>query len=104
MELLRDRSAQFEAAGVQRLGVSRDSAWTHIAWTQALDLNFPLLSDWNAEAVRGFDVTQDFSGLRDVAVRSAFLVDPGGTVRRAWRYANDEVPDFDELLQAARAS
>ena len=57
-----------------------------------------------AEAVRGFGVAQDFRGLRDVAVRSAFLVDPGGTVRRAWRYANDEVPDFDELLQAARAS
>ena len=29
-------------------GVSRDSPWTHIAWAQALDLNFPLLSDWNA--------------------------------------------------------
>jgi len=37
-------------------------------------------------------------------LRSAFLVDPGGTVRGAWRYANDEVPSFDELLQAARAS
>ena len=104
MELLRDRSSEFEAAGVRTFGISRDSPWTHIAWIQALDLNFPLLSDWNAEAVRGFGVTQDFRGLRDVAVRSAFLVDPGGTVRRAWRYANDEVPDFDELLQAAQAS
>ncbi|TMM02140.1 MAG: redoxin domain-containing protein, partial [Actinobacteria bacterium] len=46
MELLRDRSAEFEQAGVQKFGVSRDSPWTHIAWTQALDLNFPLLSDW----------------------------------------------------------
>ena len=104
MELLRDRSAEFEEAGVQAMGISRDSPWTHISWMQALDLNFPLLSDWNAEAVRGFGITQDFRGLRDVAVRSAFLVDPGGTVRRAWRYANDEVPDFDELLQAAQAS
>src|SRR2546422_11683204 len=104
MELLRDRSAEFEQLGVQKFGISRDSAWTHIAWMQALDLNFPLLSDWNAEAVRGFGVTQDFRGLRDVAERSAFLVDPGGTVRRAWRYANDEVPDFDELLAAALAS
>src|ERR1700746_402561 len=103
MELLRDRSGDFEAAGVQVAGISRDSPWTHIAWTQALDLNFPLLSDWNAEAVHGFGVTQDFRGLRDVAVRSAFLVDPGGTVRRAWRYANDEVPDSDELLAAAQA-
>src|ERR687888_2391393 len=104
MELLRDRSAEFEEANVQAVGISRDSPWSHVAWMQALDLNFPLLSDWNAEAVRGFGIMQDFRGLRDVAVRSAFLVDPGGTVRRAWRYANDEVPDFDELLAAARAS
>jgi len=104
MELLRDRSENFAEVGVHPYGISRDSAWTHIAWTQALDLNFPLLSDWNGDAVRAFDVAQDFFGLRDVALRSAFLVDPGGTVRRAWRYANDEVPNFDELLQAAQAS
>src|SRR5919197_770761 len=79
MELLRDRSEQFAEAGVHPYGISRDSAWTHIAWMQALDLNFPLLSDWNAEAVHGFGVTQDFRGLQDVAERSAFLVDHGGT-------------------------
>ena len=104
MELLRDRSAEFEQAGVRVFGISRDSPWTHVAWKQTLDLSFPLLSDWNAEAVHGFGIAQDFRGLRDVAQRSAFLVDPGGTVRRAWRYANDEVPDFDELLAAAQAS
>jgi peroxiredoxin len=85
-------------------GISRDSPWSHIAWTQALDLNVPLLSDLNAEAVHAFGITQEFRGLRDVAVRSAFLVDRGGTVRRAWRYETGEVPDLDELLAAARAS
>jgi peroxiredoxin len=103
MELLRDRSAEFEEAGVQAMGISRDSPWTHIAWMQALDLNFPLLSDWNAEAVRGFGVAQDFRGFKDVAERSAFLVDRDGTVRGAWRYETAELPDFDELLSAARA-
>ena len=104
MELLRDRSEQFAEAGVHPYGISRDSPWTHIAWMQALDLNFPLLSDWNAEAVHGFGIAQDFRGLRDVAERTAFLVDPGGTVRRAWRYGIEEVPDFDELLAAAQGS
>jgi peroxiredoxin len=103
MELLRDRSAEFEEAGVQALGISRDSPWTHVAWMQALDLNFPLLSDWNAEAVHGFGVAHEFRGLKDVAERSAFLVDSSGTVRGAWRYETAEVPDFDELLSAARA-
>ena len=69
MELLRDRRAEFEAAGVRPFGVS-----------------------------------QDWDGMQDVAARSAFLVDEGGTVRGAWRYESTEVPDFDELLQAAQAS
>jgi glutaredoxin-dependent peroxiredoxin len=102
--LLRDRSAEFEQAGVRLFGVSRDSAWTHIAWAQALDLNLPLLSDWNSAAIRAFGVEREFRGHEGVADRSAFLVDPDGTVRGAWRYETAEVPDFDELLRAAQAS
>ena len=83
--------------------VSRDSPWTHIAWSQTLDLNFPLLSDWNGDALRSFGITSEFRGLKDVAERSAFLVDEVGTVRGAWGYGTSELPDFDELLAAARA-
>jgi peroxiredoxin len=103
MELLRDRRAEFDEAGVEPVGVSRDSPWTHVAWQQTLDLNFGLLSDWNAAAVHGFGVAQEFRGLKDVAERSAFLVDETGVVRGAWRYETGEVPDVDELLEAARA-
>ena len=103
MELLRDRSEEFEQAGVQRFGVSRDSPWTHIAWIQALDLNFPLLSDWNAEATRGFGIARDFRGYHDVPERTGFLVEQGGLVRSAWRYDDAEVPDFDVILAATHA-
>ncbi len=82
-------------------GVSRDSPWTHIAWSQVLDLTFPLLSDWNGEAVRALGIGIEFRGLRDVAGRSAFLVDEDGTVRGAWRYGPAEIPDVGELLAAA---
>src|SRR5438876_11687736 len=102
MELLRDRSAELEQAGVQKFGVSRDSPWTHIAWTQALDLNFTLLSDWNGEAIHGLGIGHEFRGFKDVARRSAFLVDERGTIRGAWTYEDAEVPDFDELLAAAK--
>jgi peroxiredoxin len=88
---------------VRVFGISRDSPWTHIAWSQTLDLNFELLSDFNAEAVRAFGIPFEFRGLKDVAQRSAFLVDVDGTVRGAWRYETGEVPDLDELLVAARA-
>ena len=102
MELLRDRGEELRAAGVQPYGISRDSPWTHVAWMQALDIDFPLLSDWNADATRGFGVAFDYRGLKDVSERSAFLVDREGVVRGAWRYETSQLPDFDELLGAAR--
>ena len=103
MELLRDRSKELEDAGVRPMAASRDSAWSHVAWMQALDLTFPLLSDWNGDAVRGLGIAREYRGMSDVAQRSAFLIDSGGTVRGAWAYEDGELPDFDELLSAARA-
>jgi len=70
---------------------------------QALDLTVPLLSDWNAEAAREFGLTRSYRGMDDVPVRSAFLIDQGGTVRRAWRYDDAEVPDLDAIVAAAQA-
>ena len=84
--------------------ISRDSAWTQTAWSQALDLgDIQFVSDWNGDAVRGCGVAHEFRGMKDVAERVVFLVDRDGTVRGAWRYDTGEVPDFDELLAAARA-
>jgi hypothetical protein len=73
---------------VRPFGISRDSAWTHIAWAQTLDLNFPLLSDWNGEATRAFGRRQASSavitGQREVCV----LVDADGTVARRMALRN----------------
>jgi glutaredoxin-dependent peroxiredoxin len=103
MELLRDRSQELEHAGVRGMAASRDSPWSHVAWMQALDLDSPLLSDWNGDAVRGFGIARDYRGMKDVAERTAFLIDADGTVRGAWAYEDGELPDFDELISAARA-
>jgi glutaredoxin-dependent peroxiredoxin len=88
---------------VRVAGVSRDSPYSHIEWAKRLGLNFPLLSDWNGEAVRGFGVAQEMDGLLDTPVRSCFLIDRDGVVRFSRTYASSEVPDADELLAAAVA-
>jgi len=67
-----------------------------------LQVDFPLLSDWNGEAVEGFGVAHTYVGMNGVAQRTAFLVDGGGTVRGAWRYGSSEVPDANALVAAAR--
>ncbi len=41
--------------------------------------------------------------MRDVSRRTAFLLDDEGFVRGAWAFANDELPDLDELISAAQA-
>jgi peroxiredoxin len=100
--LLRDRSREFEQAGVRVFGISRDSPWTHIAWKQALDLDLPLLSDWNGDATESFGLAREFIGFQGIPERSAFLIDGEGIVRGAWRYDDSEVPDLDPILSMAR--
>ncbi len=102
MLLLRDRRAELESLRVSPFGVSRDSPWSHVAWREALDLDVPLLSDWNGEAVHAFGIAHEYRGLHDVAERSAFLLDGARIVRSSRRYGTGEVPDLDELVAAAR--
>jgi peroxiredoxin len=83
--------------------ISRDSPFSHRRYADTLFLHQPpLLSDWTGDAVRGFGVAQTLEGLVDSPVRSCFLIDGSGTVRASWRYRNDEVPDAEPLLAAAR--
>ena len=61
----------------------------------------PLLSDWNGEATRAFDVAFEPLGMSDVAIRSAFLIRDGETIEAAWLLGAD-LPDLDAVLEAAR--
>ncbi len=98
--LLRDRLADLEAAGVRPVGISRDSPWSHAAWTNTLGVEgVPLLSDWGGEATHGFGVAREVDGMADVPARCAFLIE-GVTVRAAWQLRS-ELPDIDAVIAAA---
>lgn len=89
-------------AGVRPFAISRDSPWSHRAWAQALGVDVPLLSDWDGDAIRAFDVAFEPVGMRDVAIRSAFLIRDGSTIEAAWLLGR-ELPDIDAVIGAARA-
>jgi peroxiredoxin len=97
--LLRDRGADLAAAGVRPFGISRDSPWSHAAWSQALGVEVPLLSDWNGEATRGFGVEREVLEMAGAPTRSAFLIE-GATVRAAWMLG-PELPDVEAIIAAA---
>ena len=99
MHLLRDRSDDFAKAGIRPFGISRDSPWSHRAWAQTLGVDVPLLSDWNGDATRGFGVHFELQGMKEVAARSAFLIE-GDTVRASWMLGR-EMPDVDAAIAAA---
>lgn len=68
-----------------------------------LDIEIPLLSDWNGDALRALGVADSYRGMVDTPRRSAFLVGSDGMIRGSWSYADSQVPNFDELLEAARS-
>ena len=101
--LLRDRSEDLARVGVRPLAISRDSVWSHRAWSEALGVDVPLLSDWNGEATRAFGVVIDVAGMADVPARSAFLIEDGQVIRYAWELGG-ELPDLDEVIAVARGA
>jgi peroxiredoxin len=100
--LLRDRSPDLAAAGVRTFAISRDSVWSHAAWAQTLGVDVRLLSDWNGNATRGFDVAFESRGMHDVSERTAFLVEDGATVRHAW-LLGPELPPITAVIEIARS-
>ncbi|MFK8113348.1 MAG: peroxiredoxin [Rubripirellula sp.] len=79
-----DAAAEFEKLGVQLLGVSIDSHFTHLAWTNTPrdqggigKTAYPLIADLNKQISRDYDVLLDGG----VALRGLFLIDQDGVVR-----------------------
>jgi peroxiredoxin len=62
----------------------------------------PLLSDFNGDATRGFDVAFEPLGMRDVPLRSAFLIRDGERIEAAWLLGRD-LPDIDAILATVSA-
>lgn len=63
-------------------------------------MDVPLLSDWNGEATRAFDVAFAPLGMEDVPARSCFLIEDGETIRQAWMLG-PELPDIDAVIGEA---
>ena len=96
------RYQDFKSKGIEVIGVSCDSEFTHLAWKNTPvnaggigKVQFPLVSDITKDIARSFDVL--FSNA--VALRGSFLLDKDGTVRHA---VINDLPlgrNIDEMLR-----
>ena len=63
-------------------GISVDTFFTLKAYHDQQQLTFPLLSDFNKEAIRDYGVfNEDMIGLKGIAKRAVFVIDGAGIVR-----------------------
>jgi peroxiredoxin Q/BCP len=101
----RDLHSAFRKAGVDIVGVSRDSVKSHDKFIDKEKLPFPLLSDADEKLCKQFDVIKEKSlyGKKYLGIeRSTFLLDATGILRREWRKV--KVPGHaEEVLEAAKS-
>ena len=84
----RDLAAQFKKRKTVVLGVSRDSLKSHENFRSKQALTFALVSDPDETWCKAFDVIHEkvLYGKRHLGVvRSTFLIDTDGRLRREWR-------------------
>ena len=81
----RDIGAEFEAAGVQRIGISRDSVERQKQFADKHSFDYPLLSDTDGDVARMFGVQRGGLGQRLGAPvkRWTFAIRPDLTVAAA---------------------
>jgi glutaredoxin-dependent peroxiredoxin len=98
----RDSLTRLSGANAQVYGISVDTFFTLKAFQDSQKLTFPLLSDFNKQAIRDFGVfNEDMIGLKGIAKRAVFVLDKEGVVRyrEVLEDARNE-PDYDKVLQA----
>ena len=78
--------SRFEALGIQNLAASANATFSQQTFAESLKLPFPLLSDFP-----GRNVMRSYGVLNEktmTALRSFFLIDPQGMIRKKWLIEN----------------
>ena len=83
MTLYNEMASYFARHNAQVLGISVDSKWSHLAFTDHRNFHFPLLSDFEpkGEVARLYEVYNTKTGDN---LRALYVIDEEGVVR--WHY------------------
>lgn len=101
--MTRDDIASYQNLDAEIIAVSVDSPFTLAKFKEDQKLNYPLLSDFQAEVSTAYGALyEDFVlGLKNVSKRSAFVIDKDGVVQYAEVLENaGEMPDFAAVKTA----
>lgn len=99
---MRDNIANYNNANTKVFGISVDSPFSLGEFKKQQNLNFDLLSDFNAEVADAYGAKYDdfVFGMKNVAKRSAFVIDEEGKIAYAEVLEDaGQLPNF-EAIQA----
>jgi len=101
---IRDGMTEFTAVKAKVFGISVDSPYAQKAWVQQLNLNFPLLSDFNKEVSKAYEVLYEaLGGLKGVAKRSVFVLDREGIIGYKWVSEDPKkLPNLEAIKKVLR--
>ena len=97
---MRDSLADYADLSARVLAISVDSVFTLARFSDAENLNFPLLSDFNKEVSRQYGALYDtfVMDMHGVSKRAAFVIDAEGVIRYAEVLASaGDQPDYSAI-------
>jgi peroxiredoxin len=103
---MRDNLEYYTALNAVVLGISVDSIFTLAEFKKQQNYNFDLLSDFNKEVIKAYDVYhENFAfGMIGVAKRAAFVINEDGLIIHSEETPNPGVlPDFEAIKKAVNS-
>jgi len=92
----------FKTLDASVYGISVDLPFAQNIWIAQEGFDIPMLSDWNHEVIRLYDVVyEDMYGSIESAQRSVFIIDSDGIVTYRW-VREDGNPEFDIFVADIR--
>ena len=102
------RNAEFEEMGVQLIGVSVDSIYSHIAWAQSLkeklgqEIPYPIIADLDTRVAQLYGMIHPGASAT-ATVRAVFVIDPRQVIRALVYYPMQAGRNVDELVRLLQA-
>ena len=102
------RFADFEQRGVQLIGISIDSIYSHIAWVRSIEslldvkVKFPVIADLDTKVAQAYGMIHPGASAT-ATVRAVFVIDPNQLIRALIYYPLSLGRNIDEIVRVIDA-
>ena len=105
---LAEHQQRFDKLGVELIGLSIDSVYSHLSWVDWIEENFdqkvtfPVIEDSSMQIAKVYGMIDEAS-VNTSTVRSCVFIDPNQTVQAVIHYPMQVGRSIDELLRVQQA-